>query len=186
MWYEIPNIDSMYKVTKEGIFMNTETGRVLTGEKMNKGYIRMALKDKSGKKVRVMTHILVALTFIGEPPTPEHQINHINLITSDNNYRNLEWVTSQENIDHKMNNMCEVQYKKQQGAMSKIGKEHGYINGKKSAKPVAKIDKNTNKILKIYSSAREAQNDGFSYRNISQVCLGQKKTHLGYIWKFVE
>lgn len=59
-----------------------------------------------------------------------------------------------------------------------------YKRGNKSKK-VAMCDIKTKDIIKIYNSAREASVDGFNYRNISQVCKGQKKSHKGYFWKFV-
>lgn len=54
-----------------------------------------------------------------------------------------------------------------------------------NSKKVAKCNKDTNEIIKIYDSARDAGIDGFNYKNISQVCNGEKKTHKGYFWKFV-
>lgn len=58
-----------------------------------------------------------------------------------------------------------------------------YVAGT-SAKPVLQISKD-GQVIKEHSSARAAEiGSDFSYRNISQVCNGEKKTHLGFIWKF--
>lgn len=38
--------------------------------------------------------------------------------------------------------------------------------------------------IKGYNSAREAEKDGFSYKNISQCCIGEKRSHKGLQWKF--
>lgn len=188
MWYKIPNISDIYRVNKKGEFVNIKTNKRLYGELMNKGYIRMHLKDKTGSSVRIMAHRLVALTFLGDPPTTEHQINHINSDSSDNRVENLEWATGQENINHKMENMCPKQYKKQQQLMSKVGKEYGYINGKKSAKPVVRIDPMTKEVLETYRSARDAsmRNSEFNYKGISKACRGDRNTYKGYIWRFIE
>ncbi len=47
-----------------------------------------------------MVHRLVALAFLGPPPTPAHEVNHKNGIRSDSRVENLEWVTHLENINH--------------------------------------------------------------------------------------
>lgn len=45
-----------------------------------------------------MVHRIVAITFIGAPPTAKHEINHIDHNPSNNHYSNLEWLTHSENI----------------------------------------------------------------------------------------
>ena len=56
-------------------------------------------------------------------------------------------------------------------------------------KPVAKIDKDTNKIICIYSSLTEASlNNSCSDKNassIARVCSGQRQTALGYKWSWI-
>ena len=185
MWKKIPGIASNYEVNSNGEFRNIETNNILRGEYMDKGYIRMHLRDINKKKVRVMAHVLVAKTFIGEPPSSQHQVNHIDSNKQNNSVDNLEWVTPQENVDHRMENMSTEKYREQQELMSMVGKKYGVLNGKRSAKPVAKVDLTTGEIIRTYSSAREAGEDGYSYRSISQVCNNKRKSHKGYGWKFV-
>ena len=56
-----------------------------------------------------------------------------------------------------------------------------------SPKPVNQIDIKTNKIIKTWSSAKEAADLlGFSRPKISNVCNGVRKSHGGFIWQFVE
>lgn len=50
-----------------------------------------------GKLKTIYVHRLVCKTFNGEPPTPSHQVNHINENRFDNRAENLEWVTAYEN-----------------------------------------------------------------------------------------
>lgn len=67
--------------------------------------------------------------------------------------------------------------------------EKGTINittGKNSKKVVLRLDPITEEILEIYNSAAETKFDGFNPINVSQVCRGEKKTHLKYKWKYEE
>ena len=64
---------------------------------------------------------------------------------------------------------------------------NGNINittGKNSKKVVLKLDPKTEEVLKVYNSAAETKEDGFSPVNVSQVCRGEKKTHLKFKWRY--
>ena len=67
----------------------------------HRGYLAINLRERPGEpnKHRVI-HRLVALAFLGEPPTPAHQVNHKDADTMNNDPANLEWVTCAENIRH--------------------------------------------------------------------------------------
>lgn len=52
---------------------------------------------------------------------------------------------------------------------------------------VAKIDRNTFKVLKYYNAVIDAEKDtGIKYQNIIRVCRGGAKTAGGFIWKYVD
>lgn len=53
-------------------------------------------------------------------------------------------------------------------------------------KPVAKIDKNTDKIIEIYSSVSEAERKNNIAKHIGAVCRGKRQTAGGYKWKYIE
>ena len=63
------------------------------------GYCYVVLQHKYHKK-HLCIHRLVALAFIGYPPTPKHQCNHRNGQKLDNRPSNLEWVTHKQNAQH--------------------------------------------------------------------------------------
>jgi hypothetical protein len=46
-------------------------------------------------------HRLVAITFLGEPPSPKHEAAHKNGVASDNRLTNLKWATKSENEQDK-------------------------------------------------------------------------------------
>ena len=57
---------------------------------------------------------------------------------------------------------------------------------KNSSKTVAMLDKNTEEILKIFPSAREASNFlNKTPQHIRDVCLGKRKSAYGYKWRYL-
>ena len=69
-------------------------------QKVTKYYRTVAL-SKDGVALNKYIHRLVAEAFLPNPDNKE-QVNHINKNTEDCKLCNLEWVTAQENTDHKI------------------------------------------------------------------------------------
>lgn len=67
--------------------------RLLSTKGIVHGYPVVNLGAKNAHAV----HRLVCHAFHGEPPTPEHEVNHIDHDRQNNRAENLEWVTSKEN-----------------------------------------------------------------------------------------
>ena len=57
--------------------------------------IRLTLTNGGGRTTGI--HRLVAMAFIGLPPSPKYQVNHKNFDPSDNQPENLEWVLPIDN-----------------------------------------------------------------------------------------
>lgn len=71
-----------------------ELAQTIDGE----GYVRTSASATCGV---VYVHRLIALVFIGPPPTPAHtDVNHKNGIKTDNRWQNLEWATRKQNMQH--------------------------------------------------------------------------------------
>ena len=67
-----------------------------------KGYNRVTLTSSEGIPKILFVHQLVAIAFIG-PKSPEKPyVNHKNFVRNDNRVENLEWVDSQQNMDHQV------------------------------------------------------------------------------------
>jgi hypothetical protein len=107
--YEISNLGRVRSLDRV-VFRNDKgTG----GEIKMKGIIRKLTSTKKGYHSLVLTknkisrtislHVLVANNFIKNPYNKD-QINHINGLKTDNRIENLEWCTSQENVDHAYQN----------------------------------------------------------------------------------
>lgn len=90
---EVKALGGKYKVSREGIFVNTNTGRILKGSLRN-GYIRFNIKNKA-----YSAHRLVWEAFNGSIPESK-VIDHINGDRSDNRLKNLRLVTQSENVEN--------------------------------------------------------------------------------------
>ena len=66
------------------------------------GYRVVGLRWTNGRTKRRnwLVHRLVALAFLGEPPSDRPYVNHKNFNTGDNRVENLEWVSPKQNVDH--------------------------------------------------------------------------------------
>lgn len=67
--------------------------------------------SKNGKTKKFLVHRLVAIHFC-ENPNNKDVVNHIDHNTRNNNYKNLEWVTTQENVIHSYATMGPVRNKR--------------------------------------------------------------------------
>jgi len=79
---------------------NLIAGHVLKGS-ISKGYLRYQL-NMNGKRITLYAHRLVLETFIGKPPTLQHQSAHWDGDPLNNHYSNLRWATASENTKDKV------------------------------------------------------------------------------------
>lgn len=103
-----------YWINKKGEIIGRRGKKIYHRIINEKGYEKIILTSRQKTKM-LSIHRLVALAFI---PNPENkpQVNHIDCDKLNNSVENLEWVTNQENHDHKMKNGLNV---------SKPLEEHG-------------------------------------------------------------
>lgn len=182
VWKDIKGYEGYYKISNHGNVFSIRANKIMTPEIMNRGgYLRIGLHI-NGKKERIMVHRLVMYTFIEYRPYPEFEVNHKDMNTKNNRLDNLEWVTNLENAKHKYENKPEL-IENSRKSMSKIGKKYNHIGVEASKKRVYRYDLELN-LIDYKESAREYVSLGFNYKNISQVCLGEKKTHKKYIFSF--
>lgn len=180
-WRDIKNYENLYQVSDTGQVRNSK-GEVLSPFD-NRGYERVCL-HKEGESKKYLVHRLVASTFIPNNGDGK-QINHIDLNKKNNHVDNLEWVTGSENVKHAIESIPDRLDSLKEN-MSVIGKKYHCLGVEASKKSVIQIDKDTGATIAVFESAREASRvTGANYKNISQVCLGKRKTHMGYKWSFV-
>jgi hypothetical protein len=92
-WQAIPP-DPGYEVSSKGRVRNVRTGKLLTPWYAGAGYLYVHLW-RSGIKTGV--HRLVAFAFLGDPPSPQHEVAHNDGNPENNSASNLRWATHAEN-----------------------------------------------------------------------------------------
>lgn len=161
LWKDIEGFEGLYQVSNLGrvrsYFREGTKGGIIKQFIINR-YPKVHLfKDGVGKFI--YTHRLVALAFI---PNPENkpQINHINGNKYDNRAINLEWATSQENIQHAIDT-----------GLRKFKKVGQFKNGI---------------LIKEYPNALQASKQtGIKHPNIWYVLNGKHKTAGGFEWRYM-
>lgn len=79
-------------------------GNIISGYPNQKGYMIVDMGRRRENRKCVTIHTAVAKLFIGERPSPDHQINHKDGIKRNNYVENLEYVTASENVIHSILN----------------------------------------------------------------------------------
>lgn len=94
-----------YAISNYGRVMRTTTyGRGIAGTirkpVLVAGYLAVALTNRDGRRKMLHIHRLVALAFLGEPPAPSMEVNHIDADRLNPRLDNLEWMTKGQNRKH--------------------------------------------------------------------------------------
>lgn len=174
IWKDIEGYEGLYQVSNLGRVKSLERvvsrsdGRTQkVSDKIRKsyldddGYPRLSLSREGAKKT-VKIHRLVAQAFIYRKAGAS-EVNHLNGNKQDNSVSNLEWVTSEENIEHSF--------------------REGLHNSPK--KSVSMLTLSGNHILTFPSAAEAARHLGKTTTGgITNVCKGRRKTVYGYMWKY--
>ena len=112
MWISVKNYEGLYEVSNLGRVRSFHRN----GEKILRNNIRpdgrcSVQLYKDGSNSRLFVHRLVAEAFL---PNLEckPEVNHKDLMSTNNRLDNLEWVTKQENQEHA--NLNEAQYRGQE------------------------------------------------------------------------
>lgn len=100
-WRSVPSY-AKYSISNFGrvkSFHRCRTGNILSAPPNSRGYRHATFCD-NGKYEDLNISRLVALLFIGPPPTEKHEVNHKDGDKQNDCVENLEWVTSSENTRH--------------------------------------------------------------------------------------
>lgn len=94
--YKISNMGRVKSLEKEIGFRKTKPETIKRGYIQHKGYVKVQL-NKSGKHKNPFVHRLVIGHFTQESFL---EVNHKNMVKTDNRLENLEYVTGKENVNH--------------------------------------------------------------------------------------
>lgn len=164
MWkkFIFENEETDYSVSSEGEVRKDETNYILSqSSQQDYKFVTLLIK---GKQKRMRVHRMVALTFLDNPDNKPY-VNHINGNRSDNNVKNLEWVTPSENTQHAVAT----------GLMN---------NGRKRA--VIQYNLEGEKMATFESATEAARQTGGSQSKITMCCKRQRKTANDYQWRYYD
>lgn len=92
-WRPFPGFPK-YEISEDGL--HRRDGKILKPETDKDGYHRLFVSDGKTRK-KFLAHRIVALAFIGTPPTSDHQVAHGDNNRKHNHFSNLRWATCLEN-----------------------------------------------------------------------------------------
>ena len=158
-WRDIEGYKGLYQVSNMGRvkslnYNRTGRERIMKGLDNGHGYLFVQLcKDGKAKNCRI--NRLVAMAFI---PNPDNlpEVNHKDKIRTNNRVDNLEWCTTQYNIE--------------------------YSQGK----AVIGISKVSGLILEFPSTREASRQTDISHSNICACLKGRQKSAGGFYWQYVD
>lgn len=109
-------------------------------------------------------HVWVFMTFNDCDIPKGYDVNHLDENHKNNRLDNLNLLSHGDNIRYGTG----------------IARSHAT-----QSKAVQALDKNGNVVYE-FPSTQEAERQGFNSGHISACCLGKRKTHKGFIWKYKE
>lgn len=117
-WAPIEGFEGLYEVSDHGRVRSLDRLQPQRGKRrarLMKGYtLKPRAAPRTGyyrvtlwrdiDRLDFYIHVLVCTHFIGTKPSSSHEVNHKDRNRTNNHYRNLEWVTRQEQMQHAYTN----------------------------------------------------------------------------------
>lgn len=174
IYKDIPGFENKYQISNFGNvksvnYLNTKKPRVLVPIKHHLGYLLVHLGFNKIK----MVHTLVAESFIPNPEGKKY-VNHIDGNKQNNNVRNLEWVTSKENMNHAIRT----------GLRNPHKNNHPRGSDTSNSKHVFQCTKDGTPIKEWACISDAAREIGCNPSSIVNNAMGRTKTLHGFTWKY--
>lgn len=167
-WKPVVGYEGLYMVSNWGRVKSIKFGkeRILKQWTNKDGYLQVSL-FKNNKRKNFRVHRLVAEAFI---PNLDNlpQVNHRDENPLNNNVDNLEWCSAKYNCNFGTR-IERIITKTTNGKLSKTVLQYT-LDGQ---------------FVREWESTNECGRNGFNQGNIADCCKGKRKTHKGFIWKYL-
>jgi hypothetical protein len=124
IWKDVVGYEEYFSISSKGDVFSKRSGKILKQHSTSRGRstVSTRINGRKGSSICFLVHRLVAVAFI---PNPENkpEVNHIDGSPSNNDFRNLEWVTRVENILHAYKTGLMKQKKGLENINCKLSKE---------------------------------------------------------------
>lgn len=159
-----------YDVCEDGRIWSKVSEKFLKPRTTKDGYQQVCLVDNEGKKHWQYVHRVVYCAVNGLWNIPEGmQINHKNESKTSNQIANLELVTPKQNANH--------------GTRTERSSA-ARINHPEMSKRVAAYK--DGELIMCFPSINQARRQGYNKSNICDCCNGNRKTHKGFVWRYLD
>lgn len=184
---KIPNYSNYVILPNEGLIYSLKQHKFI-GSPNTKGYWHISLTSDSGSILSTSLHRAIYKCINGDIPKG-FDVNHIDENKSNNSIFNLNLLTHKENCNWGTRNerVGKASAKARLGKpltdeckknMSKV-----HMNNSYTSIPVGAYK--NEELIMSFPSMGEAERNGFNQRHISSCCLGKRKTHRGYEWRYI-
>lgn len=157
-----------YEVYEDGRIWSYSRNKFLKPGTNKDGYKVVCLVDNEGNAKMYNLHRVVWEAITGKPIPEGMEINHISESKDENFFANLELVSHKQNINFGTRN-------------SRIGKKN--TNNPKLSKSVGAYK--NGELVMVFPSTMEAERNGYSHGAVSSCCIGERKSHKGYEWRYL-
>lgn len=158
-----------YKILRSGHVIGIRGKKVATVIKNGYEQVNLTVKRKTKS---FLLHRLVALEFIPNPDN-KPQVNHIDGIKLNNDWKNLEWCTPSENIKHGIDLGLIPK-----SMVGRTGHRHW------RSRPVERFDRFGESCGTYESTGDAARETGLNVKSIQDACKGRIKMYKGFSWRY--
>lgn len=171
-----------YEIYSDGRIYSYWTNKFLKPRTNKNGYQQVFLYDNEGKRKLYSVHRVVWESVNGSTIPEGYEINHRSEVKTENMINNLELVSHKENCNFgTRNNRIGKSNSKSLKNNKNLSKS--LTNNPKLSKPVGAF-KNGELVLSL-PSINEAKRQGFNLGNVYSCCIGERKTHKGFEWRYI-
>lgn len=163
---DIKEVERYYTITEDGMVWSKNKGRWMKPQVNMSGYVFYFINFGVDKPRWIFAHTLVALKYVGMPPTTRHEIDHIDNNRQNNHYTNLRWVTHSENSLKALSGNHVSWWTGKHKAPHTLETRIKMSNAKKK-----KIEFITFSGRKVYDSIDDAARDLGTYRKRIYLCI---------------